>query len=183
MTFVPVDPGISEGDYTEWAKKWAKDIPEGAYTSDNGRLGMHIDDVADIITFSWVDGANKDRFGRYNISDFSVIFESAVGEHYAPPPWYDTGTLIINPVGFGYAPTNFSFSLQTYVLITIYDQVTWKRHKIEVWRTTGITPLWSRDILIDEAAAVEATGLCISSTGKYIVIVTENDKLILYEGS
>lgn len=168
-----------EGDYTVWVHKWTEDVPGGLYTAGNARLGMHVNDATGVITLSWVDGSNDDRFGRYNISDFFAIFESAVGEHYSPVPWYECE----NHLGFGYARVTFSFSLKTYVLITIYDQITWKRHEIQVWRELGKTPVWSRDILADEAAAVQVTGLCISPTGKYIALITANDKIMLYEGS
>ena len=185
MTFVPVDPGISEGDYTEWAKKWTKDIPDGCYY--NEAVDFMINDKDDKIYLEWWNGVGWARFGIYNTSDLSEVFTSVSGTHYS---WttndIDGGVdYTDNRIGFLYGTARGktyanwqgkSKSIQTYLLLLRTDNKT-----IEVWRG-GTSLLWSRDITNDEAG-VTARILYISPTGKYILILASNKKLILYEGS
>ena len=187
MTFVPVDPGISEGDYTEWTKKWIKDMPNGCYLVEY--VDFMIDDKNNRIHLAWFDAtpAENARFGIYAISDFSEIFASVAGSNYS----WSTNDIdgaddyTDNRIGFQYGTARGkvansfqgnSKSIQTYLLLLRTDDKT-----IEVWRG-GDTVLWSRDITLDEAAVTPRI-LYISPTGKYILILTSNKKLILYEGT
>ena len=177
MTYTPTEAGISEGVYTEWAKKWAiaKDVPDGSI-SDSYYTAFFIDDKNDLIYLGWKDATSpfKRRYGIYNISDFSMVFQSPSDAHYA----YIYGNMIY---GFGFgmaamADVGASRSLQTYVFLLRSD-----RHTIEIWRN-GVK-IWTHDMRTEVAGDTVYYGE-ISITGKYIFILTNtNHKYILYEGS
>ena len=172
-----VAAGIAEGDYTSWTWKWTNAIPDGL--DDYTRISFFIDDKNDVLYLAWEDGDTppRKRFGIYNLSDFSVVFESPSGLDYLalfPNQSYarflKLGDVMLAEGG------GLSRSLQRYVLLVREDEET-----IEVWRG-GAIPLWSRNITLDTTGGTPYAGE-ISLTGKYIVVRSDADDLILYEGT
>jgi hypothetical protein len=169
--------GFVEGEYTTWTHKWTNTVPGGMFLEEYA--GMHIDDLNDIISLSWYGGSPvRTHFGRYNIADFSAIFESPAANNYATTPNYRSYETERNMDKYTrFAPAS---ALQTYVLLA-------RLPSLEVWRGSGATPLWNRDITIDEATIVGYIGYSISPTGKYIgvfVYTTDSwvESIMLYEG-
>uniref|UniRef100_A0A6H2A142 Uncharacterized protein n=1 Tax=viral metagenome TaxID=1070528 RepID=A0A6H2A142_9ZZZZ len=169
--------GIAEGDYTTWTYKWTNTVPVGMFF--NTLAGMHIDDLNDIISLSWYSTTPaKTHFARYNIADFSAIFESPADADYATTPNYREYEVIRNMDKYTrFAPAS---SLQTYLLLA-------RLPSLEVWRGSGGTPIWSRNITLDEATIVDYIGYSLSATGKYIgvFVYTTDDwtaSVMLYEG-
>lgn len=178
--------GIEEGDYNTWTLKWSMALTDG---SKYDTPAFYIEEVNDIFYLWWYDDkthpeADKTRFGVYNMSDHSAVFESPRDSHYL------NNTEMYNG-GYG----DYTFwqgchgiqqsimrSHQTYILLNRYA-ATWFQPIIEVWRAGAL--LWTRDVLDDtgEASADIYTSE-ISLTGKYIMFFeTTSRKLWLYEGS
>ena len=179
MTFVPVDPGISEGNYTEWVHKWTHTLPTGL--SDYDTVTFHINDADNVLTIWWYDGSRR-RFAVYNVDDFSGIFISPAGTDYITsyPLWTYSGAGqaifgVADPIAGGGSRT-----LQKYVLIARRGNIT-----IEVWKENGSTPIWSHDITTESPGddLDPGSSILISATGKYVLVITNGKKLILYEGS
>lgn len=171
-----VAAGIVEGGYTSWAHQWTNAVPDGLFTDTD--LLFFIDDSNDVLYLAWKDSAGNLRFGLYNLSDFSVVFQSSSGSDYldcSPKNTYASFFL------FGMAMEiegGISRSLQTYVLIATDS------HDIEV-RRGGSSMLWARDIQND-TAGVWMEGCAISPTGKYIVVFVYDVGdyyIMLYKGS
>ena len=170
----PGEPGIVEGNYKSWVHKWTKDPPTAVRLRS---MTFFIDEKNEVINFLWHQNSpSVTRFGIYNISDLSAVFESPVDSHYSfcvDDPCACSGIFL----GDAFLDScNFSRSLQTYFLMLRVDEDT-----IEVWRG-GSSVLWSHNTS-DEVASTHVYHGAISLLGKYILIVTANDKLILYEGS
>lgn len=167
--------GIAEGDYTSWTWQWTNDIPGGLFAYNEATF--FIDDKNDVLYLVWRDAAGKRMFGLYNLSDFSPIFEPTPAANYLSLPpdalsvaMFKLGDIMLAEGG------GLSRSLQTYVLLVLNDEET-----IEVWRG-GLSALWSRNITLDTTGITPYAGE-ISLTGKYIVVRSDADDLILYEGS
>lgn len=175
MTYTPTEAGISEGNYTEWAWKWTNDIPDNV--SGVNDIAFFIDEKNSVIVLTWRDGSNDDRFGIYNLSDFSTVFESTTGVDYKSSKPSTAGRLAIDldfSLVFG---GGSSRAIESYVLISRKGDTT-----IEVWRG-GASLLWSHNITT-EVAGDMVYSAAISLTGKHILVFTfTNKKLILYEGS
>ena len=178
MTFVPVDPGISEGNYTEWTHKWTKTLPDGLGTV--WEIAAHIDEKNNVIVFLWADNAPSSelRFAIFNISDFSQVYLSPSGVDFGKgtvwsPSWNGAFefSLLVNATSW-----SMNRALQTYILILNADGKT-----VEVWRA-GASALWSKNIQLDEAGET-VVNFMISIEGKYILVTTNNKKILLYEGS
>lgn len=168
--------GISEGDYTSWTHKWTNDYPDGLFTMSY--TTFLIDERSDVLNLAWRDNLlGKYRFGIYNLSDFSVVFQSPSASSYfynAPSAdnarWTALGNVCLGETGI-------SRSLQSYVLLLGSDH-----HTIEAWRG-GSSPVWSHSIRDEEAGDSARFGE-MSLTGKWILVSTaSNKKLILYEGT
>jgi len=172
--YIDSNPVIVEGDYTTWTHVWTNDIPGGLLLWNN--FAAHIDDINDKIYLMWDDNAGDEMFGVYNVADFSEVFKSpALSAYTWSPPFVGNEDTIrrgwsVPWMGGG------SVSLYSYVLLLRVDKDT-----IEVWRGDLIIP-WMHDTSIDEAAT-EVRGGMISLKGKYVLIQTANNKLILYKGS
>ena len=170
--------GIAEGEYTAWTHRWTHTVPGGMFM--DAYASVHIDDVNDIISLSWYRASPAyTRFGRYNAVDFSTIFESPPDSSYATTANYRAYELVRNVDKYTrLAPAS---TLQTYVLL-------FRGPTLEVWRGGGATPIWSRDMTIDESTIVSYIGYSISATGKYIVVLVYTtdswiESIMLYEGS
>ena len=172
--------GISEGDYNTWTWKWTERPTSGTTSRSIDAL---IDEENSVISVAYRDTTSNWRFGVYNISDFSVVFESAAGSKYTylHPDTREKRGMHHNMVDFTYG--GMSRSLQTYLLLLRTD-----RDTIEVWRG-GSTVLWSRSIAADFTRSSWVFNGHISLLGKYILIVTQDASspyytyLMLYEGS
>lgn len=163
-----------EGNYTTWTWKWTNDIPDGISSWEN--ISVHLDDETNVITLMWWDGSADNRFGIYNIADFSVVFESPPGSSYTSSCPYDEFTLVLLRGFIEMYGGGGSISLKKYILLLREGD-----DAIEVWRG-GASALWSHDTSIDEAGTYIRAGI-ISLTGKYVLVQTHSGKLILYEGS
>ena len=166
------DTGISEGDYTEWVHKWTKTLPGGLEYSEG--LSIEIDETHGVINIGYSDTTSYQRFGIFNISDFSTVFISTASQNFHDAGFYMNGTgidlqLVDEDLGF-------SRSLISYILIARADNKT-----IEVFRS-GTSALWSRNIQNDESGQTMG-GMMMSNLGKYIIVATAQKNLLLYEGS
>jgi len=167
--------GIVEGDYTTWTHKWTKMLPGGI--NDWEYSDFFLDDKNGKIMAFWEyrDVSLYNRFGVFNISDLSQVFISPpkVDYQYTYPAPYTAEYIHFGMVVRGYGTTSKSF--QTYVLFLLSDGIT-----MEIWRGDS-NALWSRNIQNDESGETVGNYI-ISPSGKYVLIVTMNEKLMLYEG-
>jgi len=167
-----VSAGIEEGEYTSWTHKWTNTLSATLFTCIH--LDVLVDDKNDKIIIGGYDSNSDARFGIFNVSDFSQVFMSPSGgdyTHYSPETYYKEW------FAFGAASYRFgsqSRSIQTYLLLLRNDEKT-----LEVWRDGSS---WSRDIQNDEAGVTVSVFL-ISPTGKYLLVVTKDQKIMLYEGT
>lgn len=170
--------GIEEGDYTSWTHKWSWSVPEGVYYK---KIAFYIDEENDILYLWWyANSPQKIRFGAYNITDHSAIFESPTGIDYlyAGPAIVGAGDHTIQ-LPCHYLPYAVLRSHQTYMLLERDDL-----EKIEVWRAGSL--VWSHDLNIEGGGSyAEACAAEISLTGKYILLYECSDlhKLVLFEGT
>lgn len=168
--------GIVEGDYTSWKWKWTKDFTDGLYVGES--FWTFIDEANEVLNVLWTDGSENDRFGIYNLSDFSDVFESDSGADYVI--WKsDLVYSRVGVLGLGYVQGGgASRSIQSYVAISRADE-----HTIEVWRGGS---LWTHDVHDDiDTFAIRA--LEISPSGKWLLAVLyyglTYGRLVLYEGT
>jgi len=172
--------GITEWNYTSWTKKWVNQPAGNFYNASD--LDVLIDEKNDTLSISYKDGSSRYRFGVYNISDFSAVYESPAGSHYtyAPPVMSRKEALTHGLAHLEYG--GVSQSMQTYLLLLRSDEYT-----IEVWRG-GASALWSRDTRTDLGASCWCDYGGISLRGKYVLVVATKrtaptgNHLILYEG-
>jgi hypothetical protein len=177
--------GIIEGDYNTWTYKWSMALTDG---NCDATPAFCIDEVNDIFYLWWGDNKthpeqDKMRFGCYNMSDHSVVFESPRDSHYG-----------INTETYNAGYGDYTFwqgchgiqqsimrSHQTYMLLNRHAD-TWFYPTIEIWRA-GVL-LWSRDVRDDtEEATADLYTTELSLTGKYIMFFDNATmKLWLYEG-
>ena len=174
LEFAAVSAGIVEGDYTTWTHKWISALPDGL--SSSTYLSVSIDDKNGVFHLTWRDGATKSRFGIYNLADFSIVFESPSGSHYGSGYPQAAYGRVAQRSWNDMVDSGGSISLQTYLLL-MRDGY----QIMEVWRG-GATPVWSHDTSDEEAGTYIGYGM-ISITGKWIILLNGNDKLICYEGS
>lgn len=154
---------LVEQDYTTWTKVWNNSLPDGLWGVSD--LGFLLDDKNDLLVLTWHDGAvagdHWNRFGIFNLADFSTVFLSPSGQDFTkaqPDNGYLGGAMYGN-TGVDYGGT--SRSIQTYYLLVRNDSIT-----IEVYR--GGSLLWSRNVSAEGHTSVGTIG--ISSTGKWILI-------------
>jgi len=166
--------GIAEGEYTTWAHVWTNDFTDGL--NNKAYQDHYIDEKNDILYLAWRDNASvNERFALYNLSDFSSVFESSSAINY--PTGHPFAASKNFNFGSGLTDLTLSHSIQSYLLLQRYDGMT-----IEVWRG-GASYVWSHNIQT-EVASDYAYTFSISTTGKYILVVTSiNKKIILYKGS
>jgi len=169
--------GIVEGDYTSWTFKWLKHLDKSC--AGACEASQFIDEKNNVVVVAWEDEDANVRFGIYTIEDLTTIFQSDRGSNYIPGiGGYVPSTRYYRGMQFGAAFGPFSGisrSIQSYVLLLRLDLST-----IEVWRG-GSTPLWSKDVP-GETGCDDIGNVEISPTGKYLLLKSEWDELILYEG-
>jgi len=166
------NPVIVEGDYTTWTHKWTNTYDNGIYQSY--RASTFIDTNNEVVIISWEDSSRNYRFGIYTLSDFSIVVESSPGGDYTQG-YADQGLKYGFELGTSYPSMGgISRSIQSYILLTRLDAST-----IEVWRGSSS---WSHNVSIEDPSSYLESAE-ISIDGKYILVTTSNDNLILYEGS
>lgn len=172
--------GLAEGDYTSWTKKWINS-PNGGLSSLY-EMDALINDKNDTLSILYTDKNNKKRFCIYNLSDFSVVYESPVDSHYTHlTPVLSTKEALHMGMSY-FAYNGASQSAQTYLLLLRNGQDT-----IEVWRG-GASALWSTNTQTDFGTSSDCDAGGISITGKYILVGMYQDispylrTLMLYEG-
>ena len=160
------EAGIVEGDYTSWTHKWTNDYPENQTNFDV--QDMTLDENKGVITMIYLAGTY--RIAIHTIEDFTQLYLGSDPKYSA---WgaYKKGIVIGNANLINYG---FSQSLQSYLLMS--DD---PFNVVKVFR--GGSLLWSHDMRIEVPGSQPQYGL-ISLTGKYILILTYSEKLILYEG-
>ena len=171
--WVDSNPVIVEGSYSTWTHKWNNTLPEGL--SSVQYIGTLLDDFNDVLVVVWKDGSADRCLGTFNLEDFSVVSISSSGGSYLRnvASMYNTDCQLF---GLAYIENGgFSRSIQSYVFILRSDSDT-----LEVWR--GGYLLWSHDINIDAPGKTPYYAE-ISPTGKWILIITQQKDLVLYEGS
>lgn len=173
---------LNEGNYNTWTLEWINEPSNGLNNAEE--VDILIDERNGKLSIGWRDNSYKYRFGIYNISDFSAVFESPLGVNYVPYMISAENKLAIQHGLVYLTYGGASQSIQTYLMITRFDE-----HTIEVWRG-GATPLWSRSVRLDFGNDIcECYVGGISLTGKYIVAsVYEGGSpyknyLMLYKGS
>lgn len=173
--------GINEGEYTGWTWKWTN--TPSKFIMGCSYWDMVIDDKNGKLSILYYDGDGDNRFAIYNISNFSAVYESPVGSDYTYKHPASNWKAAIHEGISCFGSGGASRTLQTYLLFLRNDEST-----IEV-RRGGSMALWSRDTATDFGRAVWCDSGGISPTGKYIVVLAQdqttpyNDYLMLYEGS
>lgn len=167
-------PLILEGDYSEWTEIWEWDFPDSLASTYNQCMVFE----GDFLYVQYKDGAAKGRFAVIDLTAGSTKFISPSGEHYSfSTPGYEAGLFFYNTV----APISAgakSFSIRgKYVIIGKYDEDTF-----EVWKD-GVK-VWTSP-LANEAVSGASTyyGVGIRHDGRFIVAVTDNEKVVCFEGS
>ena len=166
VTIRPVTAGggIEEGSYTTWAYQWHNAIVDGLDSNDS--IATYVDDENEIFYAMWEDGSWKMRFGVYNLSDFSSVFQSSSASSYQGSYPYLYTNFIYSGLG-NISNGGASRSHQTYFVLGRADEIT-----MEVWRAGS--KLLSRDISVDYADAYTLIAAEVSLIGKYILLVIEN---------
>ena len=173
MVGIGIVGGISEGNYTSWTYQWRKVIVDKFI--DEYAWALHIDDKYKTLSFSWWDQNFDARFGRYNLSDGSVIYESPNGSDY----FYDAPNIMYhsaNEIGamYLYGVDGLARSLQSYLLLARIGDFG-EKNRLEVWRDTGAARLWAHDVFDDFSDIVtdyiNLFGGQISLLGEYIAVV------------
>lgn len=170
--------GIREGDYKTWTKKWLNPLPNGL--TEPYSVDWRFDEPNGLLYLIWEDSSGDNRWGIFNILDFSTVFLSAPGSDYFGiiKPYNWMGAFRRGRANFYYG--GVGVSNQSYFLLQRHDGYT-----LEVWRNHSL--LWTRDARIDSGNTWdfgESGGL--SLTGKYVLIWGWLDagpsNLLLYEG-
>jgi len=171
---------LNEGNYNTWTKEWIVAIPGNLSSYDE--FDMYIDDKNNLIYLAWMDSSYDNRWGVFNIADFSTVFLSTVGSDYTRDSPYLQATHMTLGCAF-FESGGISHSIQTYFVLS-RDYYTF-----EVWRTGS--KLLTRDVRDDfhTTNCIYFTG-GISLTGKYVLFsVRDYDPspdvyyLMLYKGS
>lgn len=168
-------PTVLEGDYSTWTEIWEYDFPEGlGYI-----LEVSITFSPDYLNILYKDVSNKFRLAIIGITDASEKFLSPSGSHYTEYPPDNSYSMVFHfniLVNSHYGGACFSI-LGKYMLILLVDAT-----KIEVWKDgvkAWTSPLAS-DVVVG-ASIYEAAGLRYD--GKYVIAITDTDKLVCFEGS
>lgn len=179
----PAGAGASfaEGAYNTWTKQWTNAPNNGIMSA--GNMDILLDDKNGKLSILYEDSSSKKRFGIYNISDFSVVYESPVGVNYTYdyPNLSNKDALHLGTSYFAYG--GFSQSIQTYLLLLRSDMDT-----IEVWQG-GASAVWTTNAQTDFGADSTCDAGGISITGKYVLVVMYETSspydyyLMLYQGS
>ena len=174
---------MKEGIYTAWTHKWTNALPDGLW--DPSFVGFLLDDKDDLLIITWrdgdVSGDHWNRFGVFDLSDFSQVFVSPSGQDYSksyPEIDYSCAAFLGNADLYG----GLSRTLQTYIFFLRNSGL------MEVWSGGGSTPLWSRDPASDANLLTTYGHGAISSAGKWILYLGYKDPspgiwLLCYEGS
>lgn len=167
-----------EGNYNTWTKVWKHTLPN--WVNSWLTIDWLVDEVREVISIAWRDNSGDYQFGVFNLSNFSVVFQSGTGSDYQygrPDLGYKRG--IAYGGAAAYNTGGMSRSILSYLLLQRRDTRT-----LEVWRG-GATPLWTHDLDTDfEPPTVNLYDVGISSTGKYIVVFgAETASIALYTGS
>jgi len=173
--------GITEGDYNTWTEKWSWEPTNVVYSN---RIAFFIEESNDVFYLWWyANSPRKIRFGTYNISDHSAIFESPSDSDYTPYAPYVAGAGDYTFFsGCHSLEESILHSHQTYILLLRPDP-SYYNNTIEIWKAGSL--LWTRDIRDDTGeATAEPRATSLSLTGKYIMLFENTtNKLMLYEGS
>lgn len=178
MGFGAVCPNVSatlEPAYSTWTKKWQWDFPEGLRSLTYVSITLS----PDYLYILYDDKSYNARLVTIGISDASEKFTSPAGENYlAKEPaipytmLLDYNTLVLPGVG------GASFSIRgKYVVIGVPGLGNFLVFKDGV--LTWVSP--SADEAVEDAS--EYGALAIRHDGKYVIAVTDNEKLVCFEGS
>lgn len=156
--------GIVEGDYLSWDPQWADVLDNGL--DDEAEIDWVVDEVRDVVSILWADGDNYCRFGVFNLSDFSTVFLSDRDVEYH--------SCIYSSYGIKYGGANefsnsASRSIQSYLLFSNCNT-----SLIQIWRG-GAEPLWTHSASIDFDNGNPNPAAGISPTGKYVILVSDQD--------
>ena len=160
-----------EGDYSTWTKKWEYDFPQGLDFSGY----VCITFSPDHLTIAYVDGDGDYRFVIINVTDASEVFTSPAGSSYIgsrPENIFKTS------FHFNTLTAGRGFSIMGKYSLIIDDG--WDN--LEVWKDgvkVWTSPLASE--VVSGASMFLTWG--IRYDGKYVIAVTDNDKLVCFEGS
>jgi len=164
-----------EGNYTSWSKIWDYDFPD---TLDY-LLGVSITFGPQHLYMLYRDGNFNYRFVIIKIADASLVFASPSGSNYTPnypyvgfASFFLSNTLVYAEGGGG------CFSIFGKYIVVLKDG----EATFEVWKDGVLqwtSPLASAAVL----GATIYVDLGISWDGKYIIAVTDNYKLVCFEGS
>lgn len=177
---------LVEGNCTNWTYQWGYNLTNGLSNSDF--CSFNIDDQNGVLSVSWRDSSEDARFGRYNIEDFSTIFESPAGSDYVqvyPNACWGTGTSQFTFGNAYFGCGAISNSLSSYTLLGRSSYM-----DVEIWRSTETSALWSHNVTADVPSATYIYTGAVSSTGKWVVIEIQRGnwgdnwwQLLCYEGS
>lgn len=164
-----------EGDYSNWEKIWQYDFPDGLF---------HSTDVSITLSKDYVYIAYKDdsltqniRFAIIKIADATPIFTSPAGSDYqiSEPFKEYTTTLHFNTLT---DISGGSFSILS-KYICIVNELS---NRIRIWKD-GVN-VWTSDLASNlVVGAMDFTGIIVRYDGRYIVALTDNKKLVCFEGS
>lgn len=169
--------GRVEGDYASWTELWEWSFPEGL----NGEYVTAVFN-GDHFFIAYLDDSNKKRIVTIAIATGTDVFASPTDVNYFKVSYVNdyqhlsyNGLVVID---------GNSLTLSTggkYVIIGRLDEDLNLVTTIEVW-SAGVK-LWTSPVASDAVSGATRYMYCaIRHDGKYIIALTDNDKLVCFEG-
>jgi hypothetical protein len=164
-------PVALEGDYSDWEKIWEWDIPDGLLDID--RFAITFDQ--DRLYISYLDATPRTRLAILNVKNASQIFLSPSGVNYLYTSSY---------VGY---MLSFMFNIAGAYSVSVRGRyvvlgVPFNGERIEVWKN-GVKQWESPRASEAVPGATYYYAVAIRHDGKYVAAVTDNYKLVCFEGS
>lgn len=164
-----------EGDFSTWTEIWEYDFPQGL----NIAVRLSITLSPDYLYISYQDASANTRFVIIKVADASLKFASPVGADYIGNfPYNAYGSFFLyNTLVYTYQG-GLNFSMRgKYALICREDYT-----KIEVWKD-GVK-MWTSPLASAVVSgATEFMMMALRYDGKYVIALTDNLKLVCFEGS
>jgi len=178
--YVPPAPKVVlEGDYSTWTRKWTKDFPdEGILNVDHESMAFS-DSHLYILWRAKYGLEARWRFLLLNLADGSSEFDSPKDVYYTstyPDMAYSQVFECNQLAGTRYGAACFSLLAKYVALLRFGDT------QFEIWKDgkkVWTSPLASEAV----AGASNYFYVGLRRDGKYLIAVTDNNKIVSFEGS
>jgi hypothetical protein len=170
---------VLEGDYTTWTKKWTVDFPdEGILNVDHEAMGFS-DSYLYIIWRAKYGLEQRWRLMILNLADGSTKFSSPSDVYYTstyPDLSYSEVFECNQLAGTRYGAAGFSL-LGRYILLLRYGDT-----QFEIWKDGE--KVWTSPLASEAVAGASTYYFAgLRRDGKYVIAVTDNTKIVCFQGS